>query len=75
MLLNLTYSLPPFFALGYDIKKNSMSGNFDPSTGLAPGDESTVGRWVRGFFAGGVLQVAKNVWHLIYFLASLSMCK
>ena len=75
MLLNLTYTLPPFFALGYDIQRNAMQGTgFDPSTGLTMRSESTVQRLIRGFFSGGIVQVAKNIWHLLYFLASLSMC-
>jgi hypothetical protein len=74
-LLNLTYTMPPFFALAFDIQKNSIEGNgFDPVTGLVTRSESTVRRWVRGFFSGGLLQVATNIWHVIYFLASLSMC-
>jgi hypothetical protein len=75
MLLNLTYTLPPFFALGYDIHRNSMQGpGFDPATGPAVRSDGAVRRVVRGFFAGGAFQVARNVWHLLYFLASLSMC-
>jgi hypothetical protein len=75
MLLNLTYTLPPFFALGYDIHRNSMLGPaFDPATGPVVRSDGAVRRVVRGFFAGGAFQVARNVWHLLYFLASLSMC-
>jgi hypothetical protein len=75
MLLNLTYTLPPFFALGYDIQKNAIQGSgFDPTTGQTLRSESTVKRWIRGFFSGGSIQVAKNIWHVLYFLASLSMC-
>ena len=76
MLLNLTYTLPPFFALGFDIQKNAMrpGEGFDPATGQVVRDDTTVKRWIRGFFAGGAFQVAINVWHVIYFLASLSMC-
>ena len=47
---------------------------FDPATGQVVRDETTVKRWIRGFFTGGPFQVAINVWHVIYFLASLSMC-
>jgi hypothetical protein len=75
MLLNLTYTLPPFFALGYDIRRNSMSENFDPSAGQVLVNKSSFRRWVRGFFSGGMFQIAINIWHLVYFLASLSMCK
>lgn len=75
MLLNLTYTLPPLFALGYDIQKNAIrSGEgFDPVTGQVT-RQSGVGRWVRGFFSGGLFQVSVNVWHVLYFLASLAMC-
>jgi hypothetical protein len=75
MLLNLTYTLPPFFALGYDIQRNAIQGSgFDPTTGQTLRSENTVKRWIRGFLSGGSIQVAKNVWHVLYFLASLSMC-
>jgi len=78
MLLNLCYTLPPFFALGFDIQKNAIrSGEgegFDPVTGQVIRKETTMQRWSRGFFSGGPFQVAINVWHIIYFLASLSMC-
>ncbi|TAQ85399.1 hypothetical protein B7494_g6290 [Chlorociboria aeruginascens] len=77
-LLNLTYTLPPFFALGFDIQKNALrpelGEGFDPTTGQVVRSGGTVTRWVRGFFSGGLFQVALNVWHAVYFLASLSMC-
>jgi hypothetical protein len=75
MLLNLTYTLPPFFALGYDIQKNAIrvDEGFDPTTGRVMRNETTVRRWVRGFFSGGWFQVAINIWHVIFFLASLAM--
>ena len=67
-LLNLTYTLPPLFALGYDMQKNA--GDFDPATGQVSRRRTL---W-KGFVSGGPLQVAKNVWHVLYFFASLSMC-
>lgn len=77
-LLNLTYTLPPFFALGYDIQRHAIRGEngegFDPVTGETFRNETTVRRWIRGFLSGGKWQVAINCWHVIYFLASLSMC-
>ncbi|KAL9086648.1 MAG: hypothetical protein Q9159_004057 [Coniocarpon cinnabarinum] len=77
-LLNLTYTLPPFFALGYDIQKNALreqeGEGFDPITGKVTRNGTLLQRWIRGYFSGGPLQVAKNVWHTLYFLASLSMC-
>lgn len=78
MLLNLTYTLPPIFALGFDIQKNAIRSErgegFDPVTGQVRREGSTVQRWMRGFFSGGKIQVAINTWHIVYFLASLSMC-
>ncbi|KAJ5624197.1 hypothetical protein N7510_000506 [Penicillium lagena] len=78
MLLNLTYTLPPIFALGFDIQKNAIrperGEGFDPATGQVRREGSTIQRWIRGFFSGGKIQVAFNTWHIIYFLASLSMC-
>jgi len=75
-LLNLTYTLPPFFALGFDVKKNAIRPDegFDPSTGQIIQHDSGIRRWIRGFFSGGLIQVVINIWHIIYFLASLSMC-
>ena len=78
MLLNLTYTLPPFFALGLDIQRNAIrtanGEGFDPATGQVIRNETVVQRWVRGFLSGGSFQVAINIWHVIYFLSSLSMC-
>jgi hypothetical protein len=76
MLLNLTYTMPPFFVLGYDIQRHSVreGEGFDPATGLVKSPESATRRVIRGFLSGGTFQVAMNVWHLIYFLSSLSMC-
>jgi len=78
MLLNLTYTLPPLFALGYDIQRNAIREDrgegFDPVTGQVLRTETTVRRLVRGFLSGGPFQVAINIWHVIYFLCSLSMC-
>lgn len=77
MLLNLTYTMPPLFALGFDIQKHAMregDGSFSPSTGQLPRSEGMVMRYIRGFFSGGLFQTGINVWHVIYFLASLAMC-
>lgn len=78
MLLNLTYTLPPLFALGFDIQKHAIrtenGEGFDPATGQITREDSTVRRWIRGFFSGGMFQVSINIWHVIYILASLSMC-
>ncbi|KAK4692319.1 hypothetical protein P7C71_g4858, partial [Lecanoromycetidae sp. Uapishka_2] len=77
-LLNLTYSLPPLFAVGYDMQKNAVRENegegFDPTTGQVTRHGTTAQRLMRGFVSGGPVQVAQNVWHVTYFLASLSMC-
>ena len=75
-LLNLTYLIPPFCALGFDIQRNAMrqGEGFDPQTGQIIRYESTVQRWWRGFCSGGPLQVAKNIWHVLYCLATLAMC-
>lgn len=77
-LLNLTYTMPPLFALGFDIQKHAIrteqGEGFDPTTGQVLRNETTVQRWVRGFFSGGPFQIAINIWHVLYFLASLSMC-
>ncbi|KAJ5185611.1 Amino acid transporter transmembrane [Penicillium cf. griseofulvum] len=78
MLLNLTYTIPPLFALAFDIQKNAIrtevGEGFNPITGEVIRTETTTARWVRGFFSGGPLQVAINIWHVVFSLASLSMC-
>ena len=76
MLLNLTYTFPPLFALGYDIQNNAHreGEGFNPITGHVTRHGSVVQRWMRGFLSGGPVRVAQNVWHVVYFLASLSMC-
>ena len=75
-LMNLTYSIPPFIALGYEIQKNAIKAGegFDPQNGQIVRYESTVKRWYRGFWSGGSIQVAQNIWHVLYFLCSLAMC-
>lgn len=77
-LLNLTYTLPPLFALGFDIQRHApraaLGEGFDGATGRVTRVGSNMQRLVRGFLTGGAGQVTLNVWHVIYFLASLSMC-
>lgn len=76
MLLNLTYTMPPLFALGYDIQRNAMrtGEGFDPVTGVVTRSDRGMKRLIRGYFGGGSFQIGVNIWHTIYFLASLSMC-
>lgn len=77
-LLNLSYTLPPFIALGHDIQKYAIrveeGEGFDPDTGIVTRHGSVLGRWARGFFSGGMFRVLRNIWHVVYFLASLAMC-
>ena len=54
--------------------RESDGEGFDPITGQVTRNGTTVQRWTRGFLSGGPLSVAKNVWHVIYFFATLSMC-
>ncbi|OQE37964.1 hypothetical protein PENCOP_c009G02656 [Penicillium coprophilum] len=78
MLLNLTFTMPPVFALAFDIQKNAIRAEageeFNPTTGEVLRTETTAARWIRGFFSGGLLQIAINIWHILFALASLSMC-
>ncbi|KXL50345.1 hypothetical protein M433DRAFT_8242 [Acidomyces richmondensis BFW] len=78
MLLNLTYTIPPFIALGYDIQRNAIRAEegegFDPVSGQVTRHGTTFQRYMRGFLSGGPIRVAQNVWHVIYFLASVAMC-
>lgn len=77
-LLNMTYTIPPFLALGFDIQKNSMrpleGDGFDPVTGQVQRRGTPMQRYIRGFTSGGFVRVAQNVWHVLYFLCSLGMC-
>lgn len=78
-LLNLSYTVPPWLALGYDIRRHTMAAAdaageaFDPVTGTGGGRTSGWGRYVRGYFAGGPAQVALNVFHTLILLASLGL--
>ncbi|OAP60916.1 hypothetical protein AYL99_05918 [Fonsecaea erecta] len=72
-LLNLSYTIPPWIALGYDIKKHTL-GTFDPAIGRTSRGLTGMTRYIRGFWSGGAFQVSINVWHVLYFLASLGMC-
>jgi hypothetical protein len=78
MLLNLTYTFPPLFALGFDMQKHAirkeLNEGFDPTTGYVTRQSSRIGRLMRGYFSGGMFQVATNIWHTIYFFASLATC-
>ncbi|RMZ87736.1 hypothetical protein DV736_g5034, partial [Chaetothyriales sp. CBS 134916] len=72
-LLNLSYTIPPWIALGYDIKMNTL-GTFDPAQGRISRGLTGLNRYIRGFWSGGIFQVAINIWHALYFLASLGLC-
>ena len=78
VFLPMTYTLPPLFALGFDIQRRAvrpdLGEGFDPTTGKCVRHDGSVLRWVRGFFSGGVLQVAVNCWHVVFVLGSLVTC-
>ncbi|RYC55632.1 hypothetical protein CHU98_g10573 [Xylaria longipes] len=71
-LLNLSYTIPAWIALGYDIKKATM-GDFDPAVGRTSRGLTGFNRYIRGFWSGGTFQILINIWHVLYFLASLSL--
>ncbi|TRX88695.1 hypothetical protein FHL15_010367 [Xylaria flabelliformis] len=71
-LLNLSYTIPPWLALGHDIKKATM-GTFDPAVGRDGRGLVGFNRYIRGFWSGGIFQVVLNIWHLLLFLASLAL--
>ncbi|TGJ86637.1 hypothetical protein E0Z10_g2104 [Xylaria hypoxylon] len=71
-LLNLSYTIPPWIALGYDIKKHTM-GTFDPAVGRTSRGLTGFNRYIRGFWSGGLFQILINIWHVLLFLASLSL--
>ncbi|KAK1079853.1 hypothetical protein LTR33_006045 [Friedmanniomyces endolithicus] len=61
-------------ALAYDIRLNVMKSTvgegFNPLTGEVSRKYSGVSYWVRGFFSGGMFQIAMNIWHLLYALGA-----
>jgi hypothetical protein len=72
-VMQLTYSFPPMVAIAYDIRLNLMkdtNGGFNPQTGQVTRKYSGISYWIRGFFAGGVRQVAINIFNLIYCLGA-----
>ncbi|KAI0182949.1 transmembrane amino acid transporter protein-domain-containing protein [Xylaria flabelliformis] len=71
-LLNLSYTIPPWLALGYDIRKATI-GTFDPAVGRDGRGLVGFNRYIRGFWSGGIFQVVINIWHLLLFLASLAL--
>ncbi|KAJ2983586.1 hypothetical protein NUW58_g6224 [Xylaria curta] len=71
-LLNLSYTIPPWLALGFDIRKETM-GTFQPTVGRTSRGLTGVSRYIRGFFSGGIVRVSLNIWHVLYFMASLAL--
>ncbi|KAJ5160362.1 uncharacterized protein N7482_007366 [Penicillium canariense] len=69
-------AIPDFFGF-VSVVAASMLLNltyaFPHSTGPVARGDTTRSRWIRGFLAGGPVQVAVNTWHILYFLASLAM--
>lgn len=65
-LLNLTYTIPPFIALGAACQKMAirpeLGEGFNPATGQVVRSGSTVQRWMRGFMTGGPIRIAQNTW-------------
>ncbi len=61
-------------ALAYDIRLNVMRDTvgegFNPLTGEVSRKYSGISYWVRGFLSGGLFQIAKNTWHLLYALGA-----
>lgn len=57
----------------YALREGEGEG-FDPNTGTVKRVGSKAQRWMRGFFSGGPLRVAINIWHVLYFFCSLGMC-
>ncbi|KAI1324924.1 transmembrane amino acid transporter protein-domain-containing protein [Xylariaceae sp. FL0255] len=72
-LLNLSYTVPPWIALGFDIRKHTL-GTFEPSEGRTSRGLVGIKRYLTGFWLGGPFQVAVNIWHVLYFLTSLALC-
>lgn len=74
-LLILTYALPPFIALGLDMRQTALKlglvREFDPATGAT--SKLRFSDYGRAFFGGSWFRTGINIWHVIYVLASLAM--
>lgn len=70
-IVQFTYSLPPFLAIGYFVQRDAIQDGegFDPATGRVIRHDTGLRRWVRGFFAGPVLM---NVGNVLYMGAALA---
>lgn len=68
MILQFSYTFPPFLALGFNCIKDSMGPGegFDPSTGIVVRKDDGWKRWLRGFKK----QLWINLFNVIYFLGS-----
>lgn len=51
----------------------ATSGGYDPSTGVVSRPLKGISYLTKGYFSGGLLQVAMNVWHTIYALGALAL--
>lgn len=69
-IIQFTYSFPPWLAIGYYIKKNSIGEGegFDPATGNVIKHDGGMKRIIRGFMSGPLYM---NVWNVIYLLGAL----
>ena len=58
------------------MQKNAIQPGegFDPQTGEVKRIPGLFARWSRGFWSGGPIRVAQNIWHVLYFLCALGMC-
>lgn len=76
-VMQFTYSFPPMIALAYDIRLNVMKSTvgegFNPQTGQITRRYSGMQYWIKGFFAGGTLQVAMNIIHVLYAIGAWAM--
>lgn len=68
MILQFSYTFPPFLALGFNCLKDSMGAGegFDPATGRVVRSENGWKRWARGFKK----QALVNSFNVVYTLGS-----
>jgi hypothetical protein len=69
------YSFPPFLALAYWVKRAALRDgeSFDPTTGQTVRHDQGMRRFVRGFLAQRLKELALGVFNIFYILGALAL--
>ncbi|GAB7348843.1 hypothetical protein MBLNU459_g7551t2 [Dothideomycetes sp. NU459] len=69
MILQFSYTFPPFLMIGYNCLKDSMlpGDSFDPRTNTLMRADNGVKRWIRGY----KVQFWQNSFNVVFFLGSV----